>query len=88
MTNNNGEMGEPCGVPTATGENLFRELWKRRRHLRLVRKLPTHEMMYVWVPLALGAEVSWAESTLSKPPLMSRKREETLRSSRWNRRTS
>ena len=87
MTNNSGEMGEPCGVPTATGENLFGEPWKRRQHFRLVRKLPTHETMYLWVPLALSAEVSWAGSKLLKPPLMSRKREETLRSSHWKRRT-
>ena len=44
--------------------------------------------MYLCAPLALSAAVRWDGSTLSKPPLMSRKREETLRSSRWKRRTS
>ena len=44
---NSGEMGEPCGVPTATGENFFGELWKRSLHLGLVRKLPIHETMYL-----------------------------------------
>ena len=61
---------------------FFGEPWKRRRHFGLVRKLLTHETTYLCAPLPLSAAVSWDRSTLSKPPLMSRKREETLRSSR------
>ena len=45
-------------------------------------------MMYLLVPLALSAAVSWDRSTVSKPPLMARKREETLRSSSRKRVTS
>ena len=81
-------MGEPWGVPTATGTNTFGDPWKRSRHFRLERKLLTHETMYLCTPLALRAAVSWDGSTLSKPPLTSRKREETFRSRRWKRRTS
>ena len=81
-------MGEPCGVLMATGENLFGEPWKRSRHIQLVRKLPAHETLYLCVPLALRAAVSWDGSTLSNPPLISRNREETLRSSRWMMRIS
>ena len=81
-------MGEPWGVPTATGENFLGEPWNKSRHFRLVRKLPTQATMYLCTPLALSAAVSCEGSTLSKPPLMSRKREETFRSRRWRRQTS
>ena len=54
----------------------------------MARKLPTQATTYLRTPLALSAAVSWDGSTLSKPPLISRKREETLRSRRWKRRTS
>ena len=88
MTKSSGEMGEPWGVPTVTGANVLDEPWKRRRHCLPVRKLPIHEVMYLWAPLALRADVSWGGSTLSKPPLVSRKREEDLRPVRWKTRTS
>src|ERR1700743_2775231 len=88
MTKSRGEMGEPWGVPTATGAKVLGEPWKRRRHCLLVRKLPIQEVRYLWAPLALRAEVSCEGSTLSKPPLMSRKREEDLRPRRWKTRTS
>jgi len=71
-------MGERWGVPTATGENILREPWKSSLHMRLVRKLPTHAQRYLWAPLAQSADVSWPTSTLFKPPLMSRKRDQTL----------
>ena len=82
MTNKSGEMGEPCGVPTATGEISFGKPWKRSRHFWLVRKLPTHETMYLCAPLALSATVSWDGPKFSNPPLMSRKRGGALKSSR------
>ena len=75
-------MGEPCGVPTATGADNFGDPWKRSPHFRLVRKLLTKATTYLCTPLALRAAVSWDGSTLSKPPLTSRKSEETLRSRR------
>jgi len=78
-------MGEPWGVPTATGENILGEPWKSSLHMRLVRKLPTHAVRYLWAPLAQSADVSWLGSTLSKPPLMSRKRDDTLEPSLWGR---
>ena len=64
------------------------EPWKRRWHCLPERKLPIHEVKYLWAPLALRNEVSWAGSTLSKPHLMSRKREEVLRPRHWKRRSS
>jgi len=87
MTKRRGEMGEPWGVPTATGENTLGEPWKSSLHMQLVRKLPTHATGYLWAPLARSADVSWPGSTLSNPPLMSRKREETLDPSLWRSRT-
>jgi len=51
-------MGVPWGVPTATGKNVLGDPWKRSLHMRLVRKLPTHAVRYLWAPLALSAEVS------------------------------
>jgi len=81
-------MGEPCGVPTATGENTLGDPWKRSLHMRLVRKLPTHAVRYLWAPLARSADVSWPGLTLWKPPLMSRNKDETLDPSLWRRRTS
>ena len=47
MTNRRGEMGEPWGVPTATGENFLGEPWNRSRDFRLERKLLTQEMTYL-----------------------------------------
>ena len=38
ITNNRGEIGEPCGVPTETGEKTLGEPWKRRRQDRPERK--------------------------------------------------
>ena len=64
------------------------EPWNRRRHCLPERKLPIHAIKYLWAPLALRNDVSWAGSTLSKPPLISRKSEEVLRPRRWKRRTS
>jgi len=78
MTKRRGEMGEPWGVPTATGENILGEPWKSSLHMQWVRKLPTHAVRYLWAPLARSADMSWARSTLSKLPLMSRKGDETL----------
>ena len=43
-------MGEPQGVPTATGANFLREPWNRSRHFRLERKLPTQAMTYLCTP--------------------------------------
>jgi len=88
MTKRSGEMGEPWGVPTATGENILGDPGKRSLHMRLVRKQPTHAMRYLWAPLARSADMSWPGSTLSKPPLMSRNKDETLDPSLWRRRIS
>ena len=88
MTKSSREMGEPWGVPTDTGAKVLGEPWKRRQHCLLVSKLPIQEVRYLWAPLALGDDVSWAGSMLSKPPLMSRKRKEDLRPKRWKTRTS
>jgi len=78
ITKRRGEMGEPWGVPTATSEKILGEPWKSSLHMRLVRKLPTHAVRFLWAPLARSADVSWPGLTVSKPPLMSRKRDETL----------
>ena len=56
--------------------------------MRFDKKLPTHAVRYLWAPLALSAELSWPGSTLSKPPLISKNRDETLDPSLWRRRTS
>jgi len=88
MTKRSGEMGEPWGVPTETGENNLGEAWNSSRHMRLVRKLPTHAVRYLWAPFPRSADVSWPGSTLSNPPFMSRKIDETLEPTLWRRPTS
>ena len=35
---NKGETGDPCGVPTETGEKILGEPWNRRRHDLPVKK--------------------------------------------------
>ena len=42
-TNRRGEMGEPCGVPTATFTKEFGAPWKRRRQDLPERKVLTQE---------------------------------------------
>jgi len=78
MTNNNGETREPWGVPTETGENVLGEPWKSRWHDHWDRKDGIHTTRYPGVPFEERKDVRIEESTSSKPPLMSRKREETL----------
>ena len=66
-----------------TRKNILGEPWKSSLHMRLIRKLPTHAVRYLWAPLARSADASWPGSTLLKPPLISRKRDETLEPSLW-----
>ena len=75
-------MGEPCGVPTATDEQVIGEPWKRSRHFQLVKKLPTHKTIYLYTPWAPKAGVSKDGSTFSNPPLICRNREGTFWSNR------
>src|SRR5437868_13941582 len=87
MTNNNGEKGEPWGVPTETGENVLGEPWNKRRHDRWDKKDQIHATRYPGVPFEERTDVKIEESTLSKPPLISRKRKEALSPGRWRIRT-
>src|SRR5205807_2237352 len=54
-----------------------------RRHCLLNRKDRTHESKSVGMPLERRRAVREAAEILSKPPLMSRKREDTLVLGRW-----
>jgi len=76
MTNKRGETGEPCGMPTDTGDKTFRDPWKRRRHDLPVRKERVQDTRYGLTPFALSMPQSVEGLTLSKPPLISRNRVE------------
>ena len=80
-------MGEPWGVPTETGENVLGEPWKRRRHDRWDKKDRIHATRYPGVPFEERNDVKIEESTLSKPPLISRERQEALSPGHWRVRT-
>jgi len=71
-------MGDPCGVPTETGEERLGEPWKTRVQVLSDRKEDTQSTIYkgTWEARSLGQRVE--ALTLSKPALMSRKRIETL----------
>ena len=77
-TNRRGDMGDPWGVPTATFLKEFGAPWKRRRHDLSVRKVLIYAIIYGESPFSLSIPVRRAGLTLSKPPLMSKKREEAL----------
>ena len=83
MTNNSGETGEPCGVPTATGANTLGDPWYRRRHVLPVRKDLVQETRYGLTAFALSMLHRVEGFTLSNPPLMSRKSVETFLPAIW-----
>jgi len=45
MTNSRGEIGEPCGVPTWTGENVLGDPWNNKRQVLRERKEPIQDTM-------------------------------------------
>jgi len=77
-------MGDPWGVPTETGEEMFGEPWKTRVHVLSERKEDTQSTMYegTWEVRSLARMVE--ALTLSKPALMSRKRVETSSLGLWS----
>src|ERR1700712_5963287 len=83
MTKSNGEMGEPWGVPARTATKESGAPWKRRRHVLSVRKGRTQEVMYLGACLRESMPAKVGSSTLSKPPLISRKRVEAASLALW-----
>lgn len=81
--NNNGEMGEPYGVPMATHVKSSGALWNLRWHALLDKQDLIHDTMYGETPLSLKRPVSRPGLMLSKPPLMSRKSEDAFSLSLW-----
>jgi len=71
-------MGDPCGVPTETGDRRLGEPWKSRVDDLSHRKDKTQSTILVGVFLARRAALRVVALTLSKPALISRKRVETL----------
>src|ERR1700712_1088515 len=83
ITNSRGEMGEPWGVPARTSAKASGAPWKSRRQVLPVRKDRTQEMMYLGACLRESMPAKVGASTLSKPPLISRKRVETASLALW-----
>jgi len=81
--NSRGEIGEPLGVPTETGEGRLGEPWKTRMQVLSDRKEDTQSTMYEGTWEARSLALTVAGLTLSKPALMSRKRVETFSLGLW-----
>jgi len=66
-------MGDPCGVPTDTGEETLGEPWKTRVQVLSRRNEDTQSTIYdgTWEAKSLALRVE--ALTLSKPALMSPK---------------
>jgi len=45
MMNSRGDIEEPCGVPTWTGEKVLGDPWNNRRQVRWERKEPIQDTM-------------------------------------------
>jgi len=78
-----GEMGDPWGVPTGTGEERLGEPGNTRVHVLSDRKEDTQSTTWegMWEARSLALRVE--ALTLSKPALMSRKRVETFSLGLW-----
>src|ERR1700712_5327974 len=83
MTNSSGDMGEPWGVPVRKSANASGAPWKSRRQVLSVRKDRTQETMYLGACLRESMPAKVGASTLSKPPLISRKRVEAASLALW-----
>ena len=77
ITKRRGETGDPWGVLTETGAKTLGEPWKSRQQDLPVRKERVQDTRYGLAPLALSMLQREEGLTLSKSPLMSRKRVQT-----------
>jgi len=78
IINKRGETGDPPRVPTETGANTFGEPGKSRPQDLPMRKDRVQHTRHRLTPLALSIPQREEGLTLSKPPLISRKRVETF----------
>jgi len=83
MTNKGGETGDPGVVPTHTGANTLGDPCYRSRQDLPDREDLVQDTRYGLRPLALSMPQRVVRLTLSKPPFMSRNREETFLPAIW-----
>jgi len=73
-----GDIGDPWGVPTETGERMLGESWKTSVQVLANKKAETQATMWEGTREARSLALRVETSTLSKPLLISRKRVETF----------